>query len=104
MTMVNEAGENEREDLVILRDDFWASTSNKQLNFLQHIKTMLKVGGRAAVVLPDNVLFEAGAGETVRRRLMVVRSAHYSALADGHLLRPRGEGQRALLRAQTRRG
>ena len=67
MTMVNEAGEAEREDLVIVRDDFWASTSNKQLNFLQHIKTMLKIGGRA-VVLPDNVLFEAGAGETIRRR------------------------------------
>jgi type I restriction enzyme M protein len=76
MTMVNEAGENEREDLVILRDDFWASTSNKQLNFLQHIKTMLKVGGRAAVVLPDNVLFEAGAGETVRRRLMAECDLH----------------------------
>ena len=70
MTMVNEAGEAEREDLVVVRDDFWASTSNKQLNFLQHIKTMLKIGGRAAVVLPDNVLFEAGAGETIRRRLL----------------------------------
>ena len=70
MTMVNEAGESEREELVIVRDDFWASTSNKQLNFLQHIKTMLKIGGRAAVVLPDNVLFEAGAGEVIRRRLL----------------------------------
>jgi type I restriction enzyme M protein len=70
MTMVNEAGEVEREDLVVVRDDFWASTSNKQLNFLQHIKTMLKITGRAAVVLPDNVLFEAGAGETIRRRLL----------------------------------
>jgi type I restriction enzyme M protein len=70
MTMVNEAGEAEKEDLVIVRDDFWASTSNKQLNFLQHIKTMLKIGGRAAVVLPDNVLFEAGAGEIIRRRLL----------------------------------
>jgi type I restriction enzyme M protein len=70
ITMVNEAGEAEREELVVVRDDFWASTSNKQLNFLQHIKTCLKVGGRAAVVLPDNVLFEAGAGETIRRRLL----------------------------------
>ena len=52
---------------MIVRDDFWASTSNKQLNFLQHIKTMLKINGRAAVVLPDNVLFEGGAGETIRR-------------------------------------
>ena len=76
MTMVNEAGEAEREDLVIVRDDFWASTSNKQLNFLQHIKGMLKIGGRAAVVLPDNVLFEAGAGETIRRRLLAECDLH----------------------------
>lgn len=76
MTMVNEAGEAEREDLVVVRDDFWASTSNKQLNFVQHIKTMLKIGGRAAVVLPDNVLFEAGAGETIRRRLLAECDVH----------------------------
>jgi len=76
MTMVNEAGEAEREDLVIVRDDFWASTSNKQLNFLQHIKGVLKIGGRAAVVLPDNVLFEAGAGETIRRRLLAECDLH----------------------------
>ena len=76
MTMVNEAGEAEREDLVVVRDDFWASTSNKQLNFLQHMKTMLKIGGRAAVVLPDNVLFEAGAGETIRRRLLSECDVH----------------------------
>jgi len=76
MTMVNEAGEAERDDLVILRDDFWASTSNKQLNFLQHIKGMLKIDGRAAVVLPDNVLFEAGAGETIRRRLLAECELH----------------------------
>ena len=76
MTMVNEAGEAERDDLVVVRDDFWASTSNKQLNFLQHIKGMLKIGGRAAVVLPDNVLFEAGAGETIRRRLLAECDLH----------------------------
>lgn len=62
--------DGENDDLTIVRDDFWASTSNKQLNFLQHIKTIAKVTGRAAVVLPDNVLFEAGAGETVRRKLL----------------------------------
>jgi type I restriction enzyme M protein len=67
---VNEAGEAERESLVVLRDDFWASTSNKQLNFVQHVKTLLKPGGHAAVVVPDNVLFEGGAGETVRRKLL----------------------------------
>jgi type I restriction enzyme M protein len=70
MTVVNAEGETEREDLVIVRDDFWASTSNKQLNFVQHVKTLLKIGGRAAVVVPDNVLFEGGAGETVRRKLL----------------------------------
>jgi type I restriction enzyme M protein len=70
MTFVNTEGETEREDLVILRDDFWASTSNKQLNFLQHVKTLLAINGRAAIVVPDNVLFEGGAGETVRRNLL----------------------------------
>jgi type I restriction enzyme M protein len=57
VTIVNEDGEQQKESLVINRDDFWASTSNKQLNFLQHIFTILKQHGRAAVVLPDNVLF-----------------------------------------------
>ena len=70
MTVVNAEGESEREDLVIVRDDFWASTSNKQLNFVQHVKTLLKIGGRAAIVVPDNVLFEGGGGETVRRKLL----------------------------------
>ncbi len=70
MTFVSDEGEVGREDLVVVRDDFWASTSNKQLNFVQHVKTLLAIGGRAAVVVPDNVLFEGGAGETVRRRLL----------------------------------
>ena len=55
---------------MIERDDFWATTSNKQLNFVQHVKTLLKINGRAAVVVPDNVLFEGGAGETIRRKLL----------------------------------
>ena len=70
MTFVNEAGETRREATTIVRDDFWTSTSNKQLNFVQHIKTLLKINGRAAVVVPDNVLFEGGAGETIRRKLL----------------------------------
>ncbi len=70
MTFVNEEGDVSREDLVVVRDDFWTSTSNKQLNFVQHVKTLLAIGGRAAVVVPDNVLFEGGAGETVRRKLL----------------------------------
>ena len=52
------------------REDFWATTRNKQLNFVQHVVGLLRVGGTAAVVVPDNVLFEAGAGETIRRRLL----------------------------------
>ena len=70
VTFINEEGEARRESQVIVRDDFWTSTSNKQLNFVQHIKTILKINGRAAVVVPDNVLFEGGAGETVRRKLL----------------------------------
>ena len=58
------------------RDDFWATTSNKQFNFLQHIKTILKEDGRAAVVLPDNVLFERGAGEAIRRQLLKLFDVH----------------------------
>lgn len=53
-----------------LRKDFWVTTSNKQLAFLQHIISMLEEHGRAAVVLPDNVLFEGGAGETIRKRML----------------------------------
>jgi type I restriction enzyme M protein len=70
VTIVGENGEQRRDDLTVVRDDFWATTSNKQLNFVQHVKTLLKIDGRAAVVVPDNVLFEGGAGETVRRRLL----------------------------------
>ena len=70
VTIVGENGESRRDDLTVVRDDFWATTSNKQLNFVQHVKTLLKIEGRAAIVVPDNVLFEGGAGETVRRRLL----------------------------------
>src|SRR5688572_6333082 len=70
VTILNGEGKAERQSLTVVRDDFWASTSNKQLNFVQHVKTLLKVEGRAAVVVPDNVLFEGGAGETVRRKLL----------------------------------
>lgn len=75
-TFTNEEGEQEKEDLTYNRQDFWATTSNKQLNFVQHIRTMLKTTGRAAVVLPDNVLFEGGAGETVRKKLLETTDVH----------------------------
>jgi len=76
MTITNEEGEQEKQDLTYNRQDFWATTSNKQLNFLQHIRTLLKENGEAAVVLPDNVLFEGGAGETVRKQLMQSTELH----------------------------
>jgi len=60
--------DTEREDYD--RSDFFVTTSNKQLNFLQHIMSALAPTGEAAVVMPDNVLFEGGAGETIRRRLL----------------------------------
>ena len=76
LTFVSGEGEQSRESLVVFRDDFWASTSNKQLNFLQHVRSILKIHGRAAIVVPDNILFEGGAGEIVRRRLLHECDAH----------------------------
>ena len=75
-TFTNEEGELEKDDLTYNRQDFWATTSNKQLNFVQHIRTMLKTTGSAAVVVPDNVLFEGGAGETVRKKLLKTTDLH----------------------------
>ena len=76
MSFTNDEGEQEKDDLTYNRQDFWATTSNKQLNFVQHIRTMLKTTGRAAVVVPDNVLFEGGAGETVRKKLLETTELH----------------------------
>ncbi len=67
---MNGDGKGSKESLTYERPDFWATTSNKQLNFLQHVRSMLKIDGRAAIVVPDNVLFEGGAGETIRRNLL----------------------------------
>ena len=76
LTIVNDSGEAQRDSLTVERPDFWAATSNKQLNFLQHVRTLLRTHGRAAIVVPDNVLFEGGAGETVRRKLLHECDAH----------------------------
>ena len=75
-TFTNEEGEQEKDDLTYNRQDFWATTSNKQLNFVQHIRTMLKTTGKASVVVPDNVLFEGGAGEIVRKKLLETTDLH----------------------------
>ncbi len=74
LTITNEDGKEE--ELTYERKDFWATTSNKQLNFIQHINTILKADGRAAVVVPDNVLFEGGVGETIRRKLLETCDVH----------------------------
>ena len=76
ITMTNEEGEEEEEDLVYNRQDFWTTSSNNQLNFVQHINTIMKATGKAAVVVPDNVLFEGGAGETVRQKLLQTADLH----------------------------
>ncbi|MBP9119012.1 MAG: SAM-dependent DNA methyltransferase, partial [Methyloversatilis sp.] len=76
MTITNEDGDEDRDALTYQRQDFWETTSNKQLNFLQHIVTILKDNGQAAVVLPDNVLFEGGAGEKIRRKLLETCDVH----------------------------
>jgi type I restriction enzyme M protein len=76
ITVVNEEGESDKQTVTYNRPDFWTTTSNKQLNFVQHVRSLLKIGGRAAVVVPDNVLFEGGAGETVRRKLLSECDVH----------------------------
>lgn len=76
ITTVNGEGKTEKEAITYERQDFWATTSNKQLNFLQHVKTLLEINGKAVIVVPDNVLFEGGAGETIRRKLLAAYDVH----------------------------
>jgi type I restriction enzyme M protein len=76
VTVTNGDGGKEKESLVYERPDFWATTSNKQLNFLQHVRSLLKINGKAAIVVPDNVLFEGGAGETIRKRMLQECNVH----------------------------
>jgi type I restriction enzyme M protein len=76
VTLTNSEGKADKEALTYERQDFWATTSNKQVNFLQHVKTLLKINGKAAIVVPDNVLFEGGAGETVRKKLLQECDVH----------------------------
>jgi type I restriction enzyme M protein len=70
ISIVNAARNLEKEDATYERQDFWTTTKNRQLNFFQHVKTLLKMNGRCAIVVPDNVLFEGGAGEKVRTNLL----------------------------------
>jgi len=75
-TIIGAGGRSQTDKISYERADFWATTSNKQLNFVQHVYSMLKEGGRAAIVVPDNVLFEGGAGETIRRMLLQQCEVH----------------------------
>ena len=75
-TIIGASGKAQTDRISYKRPDFWATTSNKQLNFVQHVYSMLKDTGRAAVVVPDNVLFEAGAGEKIRRALLQECNVH----------------------------
>jgi len=74
--IINEDGKEDKDSVSYQRDDFWATTSNKQLNFVQHINSLLEINGRAAIVVPDNVLFENGAGETIRKKLLENTDLH----------------------------
>lgn len=73
---MNEDGEAEKDETTYVRPDFVAETKNKQLNFVQHVFSLLKVGGRCGIVVPDNVLFEGGAGEKVRQTLLKTCDVH----------------------------
>jgi type I restriction enzyme M protein len=76
ITVLNGDGKAGKETITYERADFWASTSNKQLNFVQHVRSILKQHGKAAMVVPDNVLFEGGAGETIRKNLLEQCDVH----------------------------
>jgi type I restriction enzyme M protein len=75
-TIIGENGKRQTDKISYKRQDFWVTTSNKQLNFVQHVYSMLNETGRAAVVVPDNVLFEGGAGEKIRHRLLQQCDVH----------------------------
>ena len=74
--IIDKDGKEEKDSVSYQRDDFWATTSNKQLNFVQHIHSLLTINGRASIVVPDNVLFENGAGETIRKKLLAETDLH----------------------------
>ncbi|MDR1166837.1 MAG: type I restriction-modification system subunit M [Deltaproteobacteria bacterium] len=85
MTITNDKGVLEGKNIIYQRQDFWTTTNNKQLNFIQHIHTILKTGGTAAVIVPDNILFESGPGEIVRRNLLQSTNLHTILRLPKHL-------------------
>ena len=87
MTVTNEDGEAEKQDMSYNRQDFWETTSNKQLNFLQHIKTMLKITGKPLLFYLI-MLFEGGAGEEVRKQLLRQQNSTILRLPTGIFYAP----------------
>jgi type I restriction enzyme M protein len=75
-TAISDGRRISKNQITYSREDFWATTSNKQLNFVQHVYSMLEENGKAAIVVPDNVLFESGAGERIRRELLSRADVH----------------------------
>ena len=99
---LNEEGELETESNAYERQDFWTGTKNKQWNGLQHVTTLLEMHGSWAIVIPDNVLFEGGAGGTVRRNLLQAFDVHtLLRLPTGIFYRPRGQGECPVLRREA---
>lgn len=76
INVISDGRKIQKDDIAYARNDFWATTRNKQLNFLQHVYSMLDHRGKAAIVVPDNVLFESGAGEKIRRELFKHADVH----------------------------
>ena len=103
IAIVNEEGELEKEEHAYERQDFWTTTKNKQLNFLQHVKTLLQ---DQRAVRDRRARQRAFRGRRGRDRAAepaeAVRRAYAAAAADRHLLRPGREGERALLRRASR--
>ena len=103
VNVVTRQRESEPDELDVIRDDLWVSTSNKELNFLQHVANILAVNGRVAIVVPEGVLSGGGPGEAVRRTVASgVRRPYPSSTSNRHLLRSRGECQRPVLRQGRR--
>ncbi len=101
IAIVNEEGDLEKEDPAYERQDFWTTTKNKQLNFLQHVKTLLKSTAARDRRARQRALRGRRRRDGPPQPAQAVRRAHAAATADRHLLRPGREGQRAVLRRQA---
>ena len=101
VTVIGEEGKATKQSISYTRDDFWATTSNKQLNFVQHIKSLLKIKGQPPWSFPITCSSRGRRGDRPQTAPQTVRRPHPSAPSYGHFLRARGQGQRHLLRAKS---